>query len=213
MKFEDIIGKKIVIEFNNDLEKEEFKQWCINNNLENYKYLDSNWYYYRIDSFSCLQGSDLKSFYVDKKYQIINYKEFNISNISFKDLFIKHSVHCDTEDKAIKFLQLCEDNNIVWNAGEKATEYKNYYKFKKDTVYKLNSLFKIKNNDEYYDDTITYEEFISLLNNTYKEDVNNNILKDLINKYLIRNKDFNINSADLIDFINECNDRFKLDLL
>ena len=34
-----------------------------------------------------------------------------------------------------------------------------------------------------------------------------------MNKYLIRNKDFNINSEDLIDFINECNNRFKLNLL
>ena len=125
MKFEDIIGKKIVIEFNNYLEKEEFKQWCANNFIFQYHYLSYNWNYFRIDNGNCLQGTDEKNHYITKNYQIINYKEFsNINNISFKDLFTKYSVHCDTEDKAIKFLQLCEDNNIVWNSGSNALKKK-----------------------------------------------------------------------------------------
>lgn len=214
MRFEDIISNKIVIEFNNDLEKEEFKQWCINKSIYNIDFLKYSWIYYRIDSSKSLQGTSNKKFYIEDNYQIFNYKEFNINNISFKDLFIKHSVHCDTEDKAIKILQLCEDNNITWNSGISAFKNKDFYGYGKDTVYKLNVNHNLIRHYNYYNDTITYEEFIALLNNTtYKEEINNTILKDLMNKYLIRNKDFNISSADLIDFINECNDRFKLDLL
>lgn len=214
MKFEDIIGKKIVIEFNESSEIKEFKKWCVNNNIQQLKKLDSLLVCYRIDNNRDLQGDSSNFWYKNQGYQIINYKELNINNISFKDLFIKHSVHCDTEDKAIKILQLCEDNNITWNSGISAFKNKDFYRYDKDTVYKLNVNHNLIRHNNYYNDTITYEEFIALLNNTtYKEDVNNTILKDLMNKYLIRNKDFNISSADLIDFINECNDRFKLDLL
>ena len=183
--------------------------------IEQYALLDYTWNCYRVDNNGYLQGTEDKLNYIVNNYQIINYKEFNnTNNISFKDLFIKHSVHCDTEDKAIKFLQLCEDNDIVWNSGNSALKNKDFYGYGKDTIYKLNDDYKFIRHNEYYDNTIAYEEFISLLNNTaYKEEINNDILKDLMNKYLIRNKDFNINSEDLIDFINECNNRFKLSLL
>lgn len=214
MKFKYIIGKKIVIEFNNDLEKKEFKQGCINNGIHNYDTLKYSWKLYRIDVAKNLQGTDIKSFYLEKNYKIINYKEFN-NNISFKDLFNQYSVHCDTEDKAKHFLKLCDDNDIIWNDGKIATKYDDFYSFGNDSVYKLTSNNRIIRNGGYYENTIIYEKFMSLLNgDTYKEEeVNNNTLKDLINKYLIKEGDFNKDSLSLIDFINECNDRFKLNLL
>lgn len=213
MKFEDIIGKEIVIEFNNDLEKEEFKQWCDKNNVDETDILLTEIaLYYRVDSYKRIKFSRDKHFYLENGYQIINYKEFN--KLSFKELFNQYSVHCDTKEKAKHFLQLCDDNDIVWCSGHKALLLKGFYEGE-DTCYCLNKeVGKLAFSDGAGEYTITYEEFIDKLSVTsIKEEVNNNILKDLINKYLIKDGDFNNDSLSLIDFINECNDRFKLNLL
>jgi len=228
MEFKELLTKNPRIYFDNKDDLKEFLDLCANENIKwssgrlaNEDFNFSSNIFDKYGGFIYIVSDSIRNFSLthsnNSSNNSSNYSDFKsqLTN-NFKDLFNKYSVHCDTKDKAIKFLQLCEDNNIEWCSGDKPLKWEKFYIDGSNTVYGIDKGLNKLLLDANTTSTITYEEFIDLLGNkniTIKEDVNNDILKDLINKYLIRNNDFNINSEDLIDFITECNDRFKLNII
>lgn len=76
----------------------------------------------------------------------------NINDIIGKNIV----VHCDTEEKANKFLQECEKRGFKWINGDNPMCYTNWSVFESDTCYAV------------ADDGISYERVEYFTNNRYK---------------------------------------------
>ena len=64
-----------------------------------------------------------------------------------------------------------------------------------------------------YKEPIKYQEFYELTNITNIEELTKDKLKSIMLKYLIKDNDVNNSYSDLLDFVNEVNDKFNLKLL
>lgn len=64
-----------------------------------------------------------------------------------------------------------------------------------------------------YKESIKYIDFYKLTNTTTTEELTKDKLKDLVIKYLIKDKDVNNSYSDLLDFVNEIDKRFDLRIL
>jgi hypothetical protein len=72
----------------------------------------------------------------------------------------------------------------------------------------------ITENDDYYKEPITYKEFCKIVSKIYnEEELTKDKLKDIVIKYLIRNKDVNNSYDDLLNFVNEIDKRFNLKIV
>jgi len=168
MKFEDIINEKIVIEFNENSEINEFKKWCINNNIRQLQKLDRYLRCYRIDSNRDLQGDTSTLWYENADYQIVNFKEFQETKVTIKELGITN-INCETEEEAVELLQLLHNEGFKWSSKATLLRPENKWDDNKNkTLYKI-----------YYEENIvryghineensvtTFKELKSKLNNT-----------------------------------------------
>lgn len=77
--------------------------------------------------------------------------------MNIKDIIGKNiAVHCDFEEKAVKFLQECEKRGFRWFSGDKPTCYTNWDLHKSHTCYAVS------------DDGIIYSCVEYCINNRYK---------------------------------------------
>lgn len=55
--------------------------------------------------------------------------------MTLKDIGKRIAIHCDTEEKANKLLQICERSNMLWRSGSKPTERNYWQHYKEQTCY------------------------------------------------------------------------------
>lgn len=97
-----------------------------------------------------------------------------MSEKEFWELFLdKHNfiaVHCDTEEKAIKFCKLMDGVGMKWCNGSKYTKFTRWYSYKEQTCYSNKGEYS---GIQYYanSDIYTFIEYDDIFTNTLEVDL------------------------------------------
>lgn len=78
----------------------------------------------------------------------------------FDDLYLGKAVHCDTKEKANKFLELAHGVGYSWGNFRSLLDFNYYYEYKEETCYKVNGYgFSYADVEFYKEDCITIVKF------------------------------------------------------